>query len=72
MAYCRYAEFSLLTRLFGRFPLPLPFFAVSCPNAHFQTFGHEPFHIQDRQSLPVSSGPFEEYAAAAPSLDRSF
>ena len=32
-------------------------------------FKHERFDIQDRQRLPLSSAPFEEYAAA---LDRSF
>ena len=30
------------------------------------------FDVQDRQSLPLSSAPFEEYAAAARSLERSF
>ena len=35
----------------------------------FPPFKHERFYIQDRQPLPLSSAPFEEYAVA---LDRSF
>ena len=48
-----------------------PFFAVSCSKEHFLPFEHEPFDIQDRQSRYFSPAPFEEYAAAALSLDRS-
>ena len=68
---CRFAKVSLFTKLLDRVPLPFPVFAVSCSEEHFLPFEHEPFDIQDRQSRYFSPAPFEEYAAAALSLDRS-
>ena len=68
---CRFAKVSLFTKLLDRVPLPFPLFAVPCSKEHFLPFEHEPFDIQDRQSWYFSPAPFEEYAAAALSLDRS-
>ena len=57
---------SLLTGLLDRIPFAFPFLCRVPP------FEHEPFEVQDRQSVPFSSAPFEECAADAPSLERSF
>ena len=36
-------------------PFPLPFFAGSCPKKHLSSCEHDPFEVQDKQLLPLSS-----------------
>ena len=73
LAYCRSAALSLLPGHLDRYPLPFPFWSVSRSTEHLPPFEHDLFDIQDGQSLPFSSAPFEEYAAAAAlSLDGFF
>ena len=69
---CLSAELSLFTALPGRFPLPCPFFAVTCLKEYIPPSEHEPFDVQDRHSSPFCPIPSKEQAAGARSFERSF